>query len=110
MVNGTALGGHNYCSQGALSVQNPANSQQYYVFALDAAENYLVGGLKYNLVDMTRQGGLGEVIRSRVQVFAVQLTEKLTAVLHANGRDAWILMHGWQTNTFYAYLLTASGL
>jgi gliding motility-associated-like protein len=110
MANGTALGGHNSCSQGALAVQNPGNSQQYYVFVLDAAENYLEGGLKYSLVDMTRQGGLGEAIQSRVQVSSVRLTEKLTAVPHTNGRDTWILVHGWQTDIFYAYLLTPTGL
>jgi gliding motility-associated-like protein len=110
MVNGTALGGHNSCSQGALVVQSPASNQQYYVFVLDAAENFLEGGLKYSLVDMTRQGGLGEVTQRGVQVSSVRLTEKLTAVPHTNGRDTWILVHGWQTNTFYAYLLTPTGL
>lgn len=110
MVNGTNLGGHASCSQGAAIVQNPGNMQQYYVFVHDAAETLFAGGLKYNLVDMTRQGGLGEVIQSRVQVSSVRLTEKLTTVPHANGRDTWILVHGWQTNTFYAYLLTPSGL
>jgi gliding motility-associated-like protein len=110
MVNGTNLGGHASCSQGTLVVQNQANAQQYYVFVLDAAENQLVGGLKYNLVDMTRQGGLGEIIQSRVQVSSVRLTEKLTTVPHANGHDTWVLVHGWQTNIFYAYLLTATGL
>jgi gliding motility-associated-like protein len=110
MTNGATLGGHQSASQGTIAVQNPANAQQYYVFVVDAAENQLVGGLKYNLVDMTRQGGLGEVISRRVQVSSVQLTEKLTTVPHPNGRDTWVLVHGWQTNTFYAYLLTPSGL
>lgn len=110
MVNGTNLGGHASCSQGTLIVQSRANAQQYYVFVLDAAENQLVGGLKYSLVDMTRQGGLGEAIQNRVQVSSVRLTEKLTTVPHANGQDTWVLVHGWQTNTFYAYLLTAAGL
>lgn len=112
MANGTNLGGHASCSQGAVIVQNPGNMQQYYVFVHDAAETLFAGGLKYNLVDMTRQGGLGEVIQSRVQVSSasVRLTEKLTTVPHANGQDTWVLVHGWQTNTFYAYLLTAAGL
>jgi gliding motility-associated-like protein len=110
MANGANLGGHQSSSQGTIAVLNPANAQQYYVFALDAAENQLVGGLKYNLVDMTRQSGLGEVINRRVQVSSVQLTEKMTTVPHANGRDTWVLVHGWLTNTFYAYLLTPSGL
>jgi hypothetical protein len=83
MVNGTALGGHNSCSQGALVVQSAANKQQYYVFVLDAAENFLAGGLKYSIVDMTRQNGLGEVIQARVQVSTVSLTEKITAVFMA---------------------------
>lgn len=110
MVNGTNLGGHASCSQGVMIVQNPGNTQQYYVFVHDAAETLFAGGLKYNLVDMTRQGGLGEVVQSRVQVSSVRLTEKLTTAPHANGRDTWILVHGWETNTFYAYLLTAAGL
>jgi gliding motility-associated-like protein len=110
MVNGATVGGHQSASQGAIAVQNPANAQQYYVFVVDGAENQLVGGLKYNLVDMTRQGGLGEVISRRVQVSSVPLTEKLTTVPHPNGRDTWVLVHGWETNTFYAYLLTANGL
>jgi gliding motility-associated-like protein len=110
MVNGTNLGGHASCSQGTTIVQSQTNAQQYYVFVLDAAENQLAGGLKYSLVDVTRQGGLGEVIQSRVQVTSVRLTEKLTTVPHANGRDTWVLVHGWQTNVFYAYLLTAAGL
>lgn len=110
MVNGANVGGHQSASQGTIAVQNLANAQQYYVFVVDGAENQLVGGLKYNLVDMTRQGGLGEVISRRVQVSSVQLTEKLTTVPHTNGRDTWVLVHGWQTNAFYAYLLTANGL
>ncbi|MFD1872385.1 gliding motility-associated C-terminal domain-containing protein [Hymenobacter bucti] len=110
MVNGANLGGHQSASQGTIAVQNSGNAQQYYVFVVDGAENQLAGGLKYNLVDMSRQGGLGEVINRRVQVSSGQLTEKLTTVPHANGRDTWILVHGWQTNTFYAYLLTYSGL
>ena len=110
MKNGANLGGHASCSQGAVVVQNPGNAQQYYVFVHDAAETLFAGGLKYNLVDMTRQGGLGEVIQSRVQISSVMLTEKLTTVPHANGRDTWVLVHGWQTNTFYVYLLTATGL
>lgn len=110
MVNGATVGGHQSASQGTIAVQNPANAQQYYVFVVDGAENQLVGGLNYNLVDMTRQSGLGEVISGRVQVSSVPLTEKLTTVPHANGRDTWVLVHGWQTNAFYAYLLTSSGL
>jgi gliding motility-associated-like protein len=110
MVNGTNLGGHQSASQGAIAVQSLTNAQQYYVFIVDAAENQLLGGLKYSLVDMSQQGGLGAVTSRGVQVSSVPLTEKLTTVPHANGRDTWVLVHGWQTNAFYAYLLSPTGL
>ncbi len=110
MPNGSNLGGHQSASQGVIAVQSLTNAQQYYVFVVDGAENQLVGGLKYSLVDMTQQGGLGAVATRGVQVSSVRLTEKLTTVPHANGRDTWVLVHGWQTNAFYAYLLSPSGL
>jgi gliding motility-associated-like protein len=109
MANGTNLGGWVSATQGATIVQNPGNAQQYYLFVADGAANQ--GVLKYNLVDMARQSGLGEVTTRAMQVPAVgQLTEKLTSVPHANGRDTWVLVHGWQNNTFYAYLVTPSGV
>ncbi|WP_157807316.1 T9SS type A sorting domain-containing protein [Hymenobacter chitinivorans] len=110
MPNGQNLGGHESATQGALIVRNPANASQYYLFVVDGCDNYLVGGLKYSLVDMTQQGGLGGVTARATQLSTVQVTEKLTAVRHANGKDTWIVVHGWNTNTFYAYLLTASGI
>ena len=39
-----------------------------------------------------------------------KLTEKLTAVLLPNGRDYWIVVHGWDTNSFYSFLLGPAGL
>ncbi|HLK96215.1 MAG TPA: hypothetical protein VK364_00465 [Hymenobacter sp.] len=110
MVNGQNIGGHESASQGATIVRNPANSMQYYVFVVDGCDNNLVGGLKYSLVDMSRQSGAGEVISRRVQVSTTSLTEKLTAIAHANGRDTWILVHGWQNDQFQAFLVTPTGV
>jgi|GEM_PF-2202967 len=110
MTNGQALGGHESASQGAVIVRNPANAAQYYLFVVDGCDNQLVGGLKYSLIDMTQQSGLGSVVSKANQLSAVSVTEKLTAVRHANGHDTWIVVHGWQSNAFYAYLLSATGI
>ncbi|GGG42054.1 hypothetical protein GCM10011378_17980 [Hymenobacter glacieicola] len=110
MPNGQALGGHESASQGAAIVRHPANANQYYIFVVDACDNLLRGGLKYSIVDMSRQGGLGEVTTRAVQVPSGSVTEKLTIVPHANGTDSWILVHGWQSNRFLAFQLTANGL
>lgn len=110
MTNGQNIGGHESASQGAVIVKNPDNASQYYVFAVDGCDNLLVGGLKYSVVDMTQQGGVGAVTTKATQLSSVYLTEKLTAVRHANGRDTWVVVHGWQTNTFYAYLVSPNGV
>ena len=124
MTNGQGLGGFedvmrselppNSATQGVTIVPLPGAAGQYYVFTVDAAENGLQRGLQYSVVDMNRQGGLGEVVRKAIPVpvplTEKRLTEKLVAVRHANQRDVWILVHGWNSNIFLSYLLTANGL
>ncbi|RYU82396.1 T9SS type A sorting domain-containing protein [Hymenobacter persicinus] len=110
MTNGQAMGGHESATQGAVIVRDPGNPTRYYLFVVDGCDNQLVGGLKYSIIDMTQQGGLGAVTSRANQLSSFPVTEKLTAVRHRNGRDTWIVVHGWQNNTFYAYLLSATGL
>ncbi|UOQ70087.1 hypothetical protein [Hymenobacter cellulosilyticus] len=38
------------------------------------------------------------------------VTEHLAAVPQANGYDYWIVVHGFETNEFYAFALTQNGL
>lgn len=124
LVNGSNLGAFkdstrtelppNSATQGVVVVPRPGSSTEYYLFTVDAAENGLTGGLRYSVVDMARQGGLGEVV-SKANPLAVpvgdgRLTEKLLAVRHANQRDIWILTHAWNSNVFVCYLLTDRGI
>lgn len=36
--------------------------------------------------------------------------EKLTAIKHCNGKDYWVIVHGVNSNSFYAYLVNSSGV
>ncbi|WP_167856772.1 T9SS type B sorting domain-containing protein [Hymenobacter aquaticus] len=110
MANGQVIGGHESAAQGAVIVKNPANANQYYIFVVDGCDNRLQGGLKYSVVDMTQNGGLGAVTQRAVQLSAISVTERVTAVPHANGRDFWIITHGWGSNTFYCYQLSGLGI
>ncbi|MVN78774.1 PKD domain-containing protein [Hymenobacter sp. HMF4947] len=124
MTNGQGLGGFedptrsetlpNSATQGVTIVPKPGPGQQYYIFTVDAVENGLQRGLQYSVVDMAQQGGLGEVVTKAIRVPVPlgdgRLTEKLVAVRHANQQDFWLLVHGWNSNVFLAYLLTAGGL
>lgn len=122
LANGMALGGYagpssappNSATQGAAIIARPGSSTEYYIFTVDAAENNLREGLTYSLVDMSRQGGLGEVVTKAVHLpLAIgdgRLTEKMVIVRHPNQRDIWVLVHGWNNNLFYAFLVTPTGI
>ncbi|WP_377130623.1 YncE family protein [Rufibacter roseus] len=107
MANGTELKGHESATQSSLILLKPGSSTIYYLFTTDfQGQDH---GLQYHLIDMSKNGGLGEVISKNNLVFA-PVTEKLTAVRHRNGRDFWIVTHRWNSTLFYAYLLSPSGI
>ena len=115
MPNGALRFGHVSATQGALLVPSPGNAQEYYLFTVDAFEHELQNGLNYSVVEMGLRGGLGDIgPRKEIAVLLTdgqtKLTEKLTAVLLPNGRDYWIIVHGWETTKFYSFLLTPAGL
>ncbi len=107
MPNGTGLHGNMSSCQSALIVQKPGSSNLYYIFTSDVVPNQY--GFQYSIVDMNMNGGLGDVITLNTPVYT-PTAEKLAAVNHSNGMDVWIVSHEFNTNNFYAYTLTSSGL
>ncbi len=92
-------------ANGVLIAPKPGSNNIYYVFeafwgGMDPSEpnwtlyptyaNYFI----YHLVDMSLNGGLGEVIEKNVLYKKVNydvLSGKIFAIKHANGRDLWIM-------------------
>lgn len=108
MPNGTGLMGDPSAAQSGIIVPKPGNPDFYYVFTVPA--EIVTTGLRYSEVDMTLQGGLGDVTTTK-NVFLVEPTEeKVTAVRHANNIDIWVITHLWDSDEFYAYLITAAGI
>jgi hypothetical protein len=115
MPNGASMGGHESAAQGTLFVPYPGHPMQYIYLLVDAIDTNLAGGLRYSIVDMSLQNGLGDVtavknVRLPTPTLTSKVAEKLTAALHANGQDIWIIVKGWQNNEFYAFLLSSSGV
>lgn len=108
MPNGTGLLGGVTCTQVAVIVPKPGNSTQYYEFTLDDTGG--LNGLRYSVVDMTLDAGMGDVTTEKNIFIRNNLTEKLTAVSKANGIDYWVAVHENGSDTFYVYSLTAAGL
>jgi uncharacterized repeat protein (TIGR01451 family) len=115
MPNGMGLLGHNSSTQTALIVPVPGDDSLYYVFTAGAGSYVLPeddhNGIRYTVVDMRKDGGLGAVDPARKNIMMLApATEKLTATRHCGGRDYWVLAHDWGTNAFYAYRLSGAGI
>lgn len=111
MPNGYGLLGHSSSTQSGIIVPKPLNSNQYYIFTVDAWDNNLLNGVCYTRVDMTLNNGLGDVVVSEKNVPLVPLTcEKVTAVGHGDGVSYWVITHKWGNDEFYAFKVTSSGV
>ncbi|MBD2766274.1 gliding motility-associated C-terminal domain-containing protein [Hymenobacter sp. BT664] len=94
MPNGSGLAGNVSSTDGSMAIRLPGSTTRYYLFTQDSEGN--AGGLSYSEIDMTLNGGLGDVVAATKNTPLVKrTTEKMTAVLHANGCDSWIIVHGW---------------
>jgi hypothetical protein len=108
MPNGTGLHGNESSSQSCLIVPWPEQENLYFVFT---APDYSTGyGLEYSVVDMTLDGGFGDVTSVKNIVLLSSSTEKLTAALHSNGRDVWVVGHSFESADFYAWQVSAGGI
>ncbi len=106
MPNGLDLKGHASSTQSAMIVPAPNSEERYFIFT---THFQVQGGFYYSEVDLSLNGGLGDVVRKNV-LLQDPTTEKLTAVQHGNGSDAWVITHDWGNNAFLAYLVTSSGV
>ncbi len=112
MPNGnldSIYGGCNSSSDGCLIVPDPASPNIYYIFTLDCAENTAIGGLRYCKVDMTMDGGLGDVTVKGIQLTDT-VNESMCGLKHQNGTDYWVVVHKTYSNTFHAYQVTSAGI
>lgn len=107
MLNGTDLLGGDSSTQSATIVPKPGNSKIYYIFTVGTQGS---NGLNYSEVDMDLDGGLGGITSFKNVNLTDNATEKLTAVLHANGEDVWVITHDIIDSNFRAFLVTASGV
>ncbi len=100
--------------QGNLVIPFPNEHFKYYLFHEtidDYGNTYGALNLYFTIIDMSLQGGLGEVIQKNVILLNDTLVNgKLNACKHANGRDWWLICHQLNSNLFYKYLITPYGI
>lgn len=101
MSNGTGLNGNSSSTHSALIV--PCSCDKYLIFTTDAAEKDNKLGLRYSLVDMTKNNGNGDVVGSKNVLLVAPASEKIAAVRDSAGTGFWVVGHGVGNNRFLSY-------
>ena len=111
MPNGYDLHGDWSSLNSTVIVPRPESNNIFYVFTTPAYAGHWTNytGLKYSIVDMNSNGGLGDVISKNV-ILLDTATEQLGAVRHANKIDFWVIGRDAINNNFNAFLVSSSGV
>uniref|UniRef100_UPI0040486A96 T9SS type B sorting domain-containing protein n=2 Tax=Roseivirga sp. TaxID=1964215 RepID=UPI0040486A96 len=107
MPNGTDIGGDINATQSVLIVPFSDDETLFYLFTTEEIYGSNTYMLKYSVVDMKEDNGLGDVIVKNNVLFT-KSTEKLAALEGGNGY--WLLSHEYGTNTFRSYPISNEGI
>ncbi len=89
----------------------PNDSNKYVLFhqVLDYTTNN-VPNIYYSIVDISLNGGLGEVISKNNVIATGAFGVGMSACKHANGRDWWIVAISYDGSLIHEFLLTPNGV
>lgn len=113
MPNGTGLlGGTSLLlssTSAAVIIPKPLSPDLYYIATID--EQSSGNGVRYSVVDMSLNGGLGDILPAEKNVLLFNTTsEKLHVVPTADSCGYWLLTHNNPGNTFAAFKITENGI
>ena len=115
-MQGTEGGGWS-AAQSSVVVPSPGEPNVYYLFTMEELEFDGDGvvpsepngrGLRYFKIDMSLNGGLGDVVDADVEVYDYSY-EGICAIRHSNGTDYWILINQ-DTSGIGVYSVTQNGV
>src|SRR5690606_11621192 len=99
-------------NQGAMAIPVPDSDSLFYLFHLsmdypNTNYDWHSPEFYYTLIDISQNNGLGKVIEKNVALLNTPLQcGMLTTTRHANGKDWWVLLNGYDSNEFYTFLIT----
>ncbi len=103
-------------SQGTVIVPIPGsnNGNKYYVFSLSSYETWSLGGgggrLYYSVVDMSLNGGLGDVVAAQKGIFIDSLLSEKLAVARGNQCNLWLITSNIAPAFFKTFEITEAGI
>lgn len=101
--------------QGTLVIPWPDSSNKYILFHetrnYDINVTYRPKELYVSVIDMNLDSGLGAVTNKNIIVLNDTIEgQMLTGCRHANGRDWWVLVRKYQSETYFKFLITPVGI
>ena len=113
MPNGYGLKGNSSATQSGIVIPMPGNNSKYYIVTVAALETNPMDGINYSIVDMTADGGLGDVIEKNKPLYNVSTDENIASVRKPNTDEYWLIHREYnkstQKLTVYVWELTSSG-
>ncbi len=114
MDNASGLDGDLGVTQPCIIIPKSDDPTVYFIFTLDVMafkqdNTYTTKGLRYTIIDLKLRNGLGDAAVLNLPLLN-PACQKLTAVMHKDGRSVWVIVHGWDSNEFYAYPVSEQGL
>ncbi|MBD1261975.1 T9SS type B sorting domain-containing protein [Maribacter polysiphoniae] len=107
MPNGTGLLGDSSSTHSAIVVPKPDTLSEYYIFTVD--DSFGDDGLRYSIVDMSLDGGLGDVTSKNIQLES-KIPEKIVAYKITGTDDYWVVSQRYNSNDFLAFRVSGSGV
>lgn len=107
------FGGIGSSTQGVAIVPFINDTNKYYLFVLESLETGLLTGgtkLRYNVIDMTLNGGLGDVVAGQKNIMLDTIGSERMIVAKGAGCYSWLLLQKGFTNQFVAWKIEPSGI
>ncbi|WP_298420798.1 T9SS type B sorting domain-containing protein [uncultured Kordia sp.] len=114
MPNGTGLQGNPSSSQSGIIVPYPGDLNRYYVFCVE--DNVQNGGLFYSIVDLTLNGGMGDVVQGQKNIELLERSGEKIAAISDDQDGFWVIAYAGETgaestyDTYHSYRITTAGI
>ena len=108
MPNGTGLNGDPSSTQAAIIIPKSDEPNIFYIFTVDDYGG--PNGLQYSILDLNLDSGLGGITTQKNILLQAQVSEKITAIQHADRESVWVVTKGWENNNFYSYQIDENGV
>lgn len=110
MPNGTGIMGHTSSAQSSLIIKKPGSSNIYYLFTSSDMGTNGANGYRYSEIDMSLNGGFGDVTANKNILLYAPCSERLSAVCHCNGKDFWVVTQPSNQTGIKSFLVSSAGV